>query len=800
MDVKRKSKVKMLILLGVAIIIVVVLTSFLINTPKTNAAETHDYQIPDTTLKMSVSSEVLDFVQFFWAESAQMCPTKTRWGILRDNTRVAAFCLDFHLDSPTDGSNLDLDQNGTTNANNEQYRAGYLYLIRKWQEIKDQIPQYNGQAVYDINQIRSLGNYYDEYCAVTMSYSNISIETVNYSLFNFALWWFQDLMKGCDRETGISTSGQICQLSPNMTSRNGSVRELAVPNVTREYIYALAQEAYQVANNSGSEAEKYNKLVLTIAADSTVLDYYPGTPNYYRSAPLQVNASAALGITGTYLAGDGLILDLALQNAPNGSYIVDELGQRLTAIHLNQRFYVMVPVDSMTDIKADFNIIATTNNYVHGISTAYLPTGQLDTVQPVLPAIVYGTPTTVQTSKTFSVIGNRLSVSKVDEGGNYLSGATLQLLKGTEVIAEWLTANENPKVFENLEPGTYTVKEIIPAAGYTTTADQTITIPAATSTSSQTDFMVTMRDETTDICIQKVDAADGITPVVGATLQLIDGSGSVVQTWTTTESPQCFTHIPIGTYRLVEIEAPTEDGYVISPEQEIVIENIPAVQNFTMEDDYTKICIQKIDPDSKEFIAGAHLVLTGPDGYRQDIITTAEEDSYCFDHIPVGTYHLEEIETPSGYVTSPTLTFDVSDGTLKTIVMNDLKTNVQVLKLDADTGKALEGAELAIIDSEGKEVASWTSEKEAYEIQGLPIGKYTLIEKKAPEGYEKFEDYSFEIEDKNETVMINAKDTVIVEVPNTMQPANIVVLVIGSILLISGGIILYVMFVRNKQK
>ena len=132
--------------------------------------------------------------------------------------------------------------------------------------------------------------------------------------------------------------------------------------------------------------------------------------------------------------------------------------------------------------------------------------------------------------------------------------------------------------------------------------------------------------------------------------------------------------------------------------------------------------------------------------------------------------------------------------------MNELKTNVQVLQLDADTGKALEGAELAIIDSEGKEVASWTSEKEAYEIQGLPIGKYTLIEKKAPEGYEKFEDYSFEIEDKNETVMINAKDTVIVEVPNTMQPANIVVLVIGSILLISGGIILYVMFVRNKQK
>ena len=51
-----------------------------------------------------------------------------------------------------------------------------MYLIRKWQEIKDQIPQYNGQAVYDINQIRSLGNYYDEYCAVTMSYSNISIE------------------------------------------------------------------------------------------------------------------------------------------------------------------------------------------------------------------------------------------------------------------------------------------------------------------------------------------------------------------------------------------------------------------------------------------------------------------------------------------------------------------------------------------------------------------------------------------------------------------------------------------------
>lgn len=60
---------------------------------------------------------------------------------------------------------------------------------------------------------------------------------------------------------------------------------------------------------------------------------------------------------------------------------------------------------------------------------------------------------------------------------------------------------------------------------------------------------------------------------------------------------------------------------------------------------------------------------------------------------------------------------------------------VQILKVDSETGKALAGAKLQLKDSKGNVVASWTSTTSAYVIKNLPEGKYKLIETEAPNGY-----------------------------------------------------------------
>ena len=65
-------------------------------------------------------------------------------------------------------------------------------------------------------------------------------------------------------------------------------------------------------------------------------------------------------------------------------------------------------------------------------------------------------------------------------------------------------------------------------------------------------------------------------------------------------------------------------------------------------------------------------------------------------------------------------------------------------------GKELPGAKLMILDADGKVVESWTSTEEAHYIEMLPIGKYTLREETAPEGYLVAKDVEFEVKDTAE--------------------------------------------------
>lgn len=81
--------------------------------------------------------------------------------------------------------------------------------------------------------------------------------------------------------------------------------------------------------------------------------------------------------------------------------------------------------------------------------------------------------------------------------------------------------------------------------------------------------------------------------------------------------------------------------------------------------------------------------------------------------------------------------------------MKDDVTKVLISKQDI-AGKELSGAKLTILDEDGKVVESWTSTEEAHYIEMLPIGKYTLREETAPEGYLVAKDVEFEVKDTAE--------------------------------------------------
>ena len=108
--------------------------------------------------------------------------------------------------------------------------------------------------------------------------------------------------------------------------------------------------------------------------------------------------------------------------------------------------------------------------------------------------------------------------------------------------------------------------------------------------------------------------------------------------------------------------------------------------------------------------------------------------------IQPGTYTLRETTAPSGYKLNETpQTFTISRGqTLELTMYNDpliTTGSLKINKVDADTGKALSGAEFSVTDKDGKVQTGVTNAAGVLELSNLGAGVATIKETKAPNGY-----------------------------------------------------------------
>ena len=76
----------------------------------------------------------------------------------------------------------------------------------------------------------------------------------------------------------------------------------------------------------------------------------------------------------------------------------------------------------------------------------------------------------------------------------------------------------------------------------------------------------------------------------------------------------------------------------------------------------------------------------------------------------------------------------------------NLRTTVDISKQDITNSKELPGAKLEIRDADGNLVEGWTSTKTPHTVRGLELeNKYTLTEKRAPDGYAEAESIVFKL-------------------------------------------------------
>ena len=136
------------------------------------------------------------------------------------------------------------------------------------------------------------------------------------------------------------------------------------------------------------------------------------------------------------------------------------------------------------------------------------------------------------------------------------------------------------------------------------------------------------------------------------------------------------------------------------------------------------------------------------------IYTCDKNGKLALSGLPMGTYNVEEIACPDGFVLDKevkTVQFAQQDFVTLTYTsslnINNELTKTVFSKVTAD-GDNLYGVPMEIVDVKtGKPVHTWISDDNYLEIDGLPVGDYQWREVNAPEGYVLAKPIEFTVKD-----------------------------------------------------
>ncbi len=311
----------------------------------------------------------------------------------------------------------------------------------------------------------------------------------------------------------------------------------------------------------------------------------------------------------------------------------------------------------------------------------------------------------------------------------------------------------------------------------------------------------------------------------GATLQVKDNTGKVVDSWTSTSTPHEM-HLTPGSYTLSETIAP--NGYDLSTSTiKFNVTNKGITTKVVMYNSKTpekkSVSISKQDITTKEELPGATLVLKDASGNTIDT-WVSEATPHVITDLKQGSYTLSETIAPEGYeLTTETVKFEVDEngGTTSPVVMyntpkKETTYNVIINKLDSSSKNQVAGATLEIRDENDNVVESFVTEDTPYQTSSLKPGTYTLVEKEAPDGYTlTSEKVTFTVkEGSTETVnvtMYNTKTPETPEVPETPEtPEEVAVpstgsnktlatTVAGLVVVLSGSVLFTKNFKRKHE-
>ncbi|MEZ2368886.1 SpaA isopeptide-forming pilin-related protein [Bacillus sp. RCC_6_1] len=395
----------------------------------------------------------------------------------------------------------------------------------------------------------------------------------------------------------------------------------------------------------------------------------------------------------------------------------------------------------------------------------------------------------------------KVKIKKVDSNNDNkkLVGAKFKIedLNG-KIVGELVTNEEGEAISKDLPIGNYTLVEKEAPKGYELSKDK---IAVKVEKDAEVEIKIGNKkypDSMGKMKLVKVDISDKNKKLAGAKFKIEDLNGKIVGELVTNEKGEVISKdLPIGNYTLVEIEAPKgyellKDKITVKIEKDAEVEI--KIGNKKLPDPMGKMKLVKVDiSDKNKKLAGAKFHIEDAKGKVVGELITDEKGEMISKDLPIGNYTLVEIEAPKGYeLLKDKIAVKIEKDTVVEIKIENKKLpdptgQFEIEKVDdKDSELKLKGAVFQVLDKEGKELSRLITDEKGKVISNqLAIGKYTIKEIKAPNGYMLLRDpIEIEITEAVKTQKItvkNAKNNWVI--PNTGGSGTTIFYVIGIMLM-----------------
>lgn len=417
--------------------------------------------------------------------------------------------------------------------------------------------------------------------------------------------------------------------------------------------------------------------------------------------------------------------------------------------------------------------------------------------------------TTAQVVATASIGVNTpatgaLQIKKYGDNNVPLAGVKFAVYSDadcTRKVAEVTTGSDGSALIDNLDAGTYYVKEISTVRPYVIDGLINTVIVKASETAKLEVFNETAKgviriDKTAEALIGTTATATEFgqlhrpnyqdAGLAGCTFEVKNSSGTVVATLVTDSNGLAETPLlPFGQYTVQEVSAPA--GYVIDDsvrtvnleykdqytpivyaDVEVTNDRIPTSIKIKKMSDFFNTSTMKFEAKPLEGaifgVYTAESISIIPKNTLVDLLTTGTDGvAVTTSNLPFGKYYLRELKLPDDtiHLSAESFPLEVKGTNLdyfRDPIWNErFKGNIALWKEDdGNDGRMLEGAQYEVRDGSGLLYCTMTTDKDGYALSiDLPVGTYYVREVAPPAGFilsDEIIEVSITTDDKNTIV------------------------------------------------